>query len=789
MPKKQYDYYFDFETTQIDLPKEFDNYHDFLKSKLPYNKPCVYSYGICYSKNYKDLTNNNLIIDDNKNIKFNYGISIFNFIETLNNINRDSTFWCNNGKGFDFHFLLPALVNYGYKPILPYEYDTDKLTLLEIEILSLEWKDRYKRIYDLGIQNKIDIDDIDNWIKKQWFLVLPMEYKIIANKNSQIYKIEIGINSIKRTNNKIKMRKITFQDNLLLFPSSIENMGKDISEYHQTKYNWDKEKANNEFNKQSISYKRINLYEDIDEFKLDGNELNYLLQDCYILYKWHELMNIYIPRNKWKLTIASTSYSYWEEIFGNKLLLIYLKNKTIKIIKSKKNKEYKNYLFKGKIYNQRKIYQELISQLLPTKWLDKICPYNQHINNHQFIFSNLYTGGLTMVNEKYRGVYVDNVSMADIKSSYPTQMKSNIKVPIGEPSLVKTNLHNFGYYELYLINDVKTDNTLPFIFDNRNEKREYLTYLTSGTKLYLNEINKDQFLKDYNVSKKDYKIKPLYYFQSIEIKFIFEEYIDYWYKLKLDAERNNNIVLKNICKLFLNSLYGKFGTKSQLITKYWLYDRWITQEIIQKSKFYIPLADSITTMARLYLVNGIGKNYDKFVYSDTDSAFMTDIDLTKNKNMIIGDNLGNWELEGNIKGQNWHGFVRRSKQYMFIDKYTNKKKVAFAGINYNKYLFDDDDLLEHEENVKIINELTFNDFFIGKKIYNQTRPVRILGHGILIDSIVKTIKPIWEYKPLSQQQNITLNDYLKIYNNFPNKFESINKISKYNKKLKNVANI
>ena len=43
---------------------------------------------------------------------------------------------------------------------------------------------------------------------------------------------------------------------------------------------------------------------------------------------------------------------------------------------------------------------------------------------------------------------------------------------------------------------------------------------------------------------------------------LFKDYIEYFYELKENAAKNGDAAQKVIAKLFLNSLYGKFGTKT-----------------------------------------------------------------------------------------------------------------------------------------------------------------------------------------------------------------------------------
>lgn len=792
--KKISRYYLDFETTNIEIPKDtyywknkgdkektkITNYFDLIKSGIPYIPPKVYSWGVAYNIKEKNFSDDQLLIHEDKQAKFNYGIDINEFVEKLQSLKTDTEFWTNNGKGFDFHYLIPALENNGYKPFVKFDIaeiddkNVDAYTFFK-NLWDERWDKKLKLINDNKHLKELPQEQKDAIIKKQWNTLLPYEYKMSVNQNNHIYNIDIGLSSIKKSKAKSEYRKCSFRDNLLLFPSSIKKMGEIISKHYQKFYEFDKAKADNWFHKKQLSsnYTKTESYETIQELEEDGNELEYLFTDCFILLKWLELMEEYIPRTKWKLTIGATSYAYWESMIGKSLIESQIQRGEIRVYSH--NANFKSYIYRERIYKEKKMGELLLKQLLPTDWLDQQCPYDKTITHHQFIFTKFYTGGMTQVNEEYRGRYIKGATFVDITSSYPTQMDSQQFIPYGTPVFKKTKGYDYGLYRVDIKKKVSTNNSLPFIFDTRNIKREYLKELKKGAILYLNEIKLKAFKKYYNVKDEDIVVKPLYYFKSIPATAVFNEYITYWFNIKKQAKKDGNEILESIAKLFLNSLYGKFGTKKLLVTKHWLFQQWFTETVIQKSKYFLPIADAITTMGALYVVDGCGNLYHLFIYMDTDSMLVY---KWKKFNLTIGKELGQWGIEKDT--HNWNGVVRRAKQYYLVDptkqvldKDTGKmvplKKVAFAGINYNKYLFDDEELETYNENVKIIEDLTIKDFVFGKEIPHQTKPVRILGHGVVIDSVVKQIKPIWDKsnKPLTQQKHITKEDYLKLYEQFP----------------------
>jgi len=60
-------------------------------------------------------------------------------------------------------------------------------------------------------------------------------------------------------------------------------------------------------------------------------------------------------------------------------------------------------------------------------------------------------------------------------------------------------------------------------------------------------------------------IEEIYQYAVYQKANIFQEYVDFFYSLKEQYTREQNPVFRSISKLFLNSLYGKFGQKQENI--------------------------------------------------------------------------------------------------------------------------------------------------------------------------------------------------------------------------------
>jgi len=66
---------------------------------------------------------------------------------------------------------------------------------------------------------------------------------------------------------------------------------------------------------------------------------------------------------------------------------------------------------------------------------------------------------------------------------------------------------------------------------------------------------------EYGHLKKVYS--GVYYVRHV----LFDEYVAFFYNLRLKAQKNDNMTYSTIIKLFMNSLYGKFGEKRDIIEK------------------------------------------------------------------------------------------------------------------------------------------------------------------------------------------------------------------------------
>ena len=152
--------------------------------------------------------------------------------------------------------------------------------------------------------------------------------------------------------------------------------------------------------------------------------------------------------------------------------------------------------------------------------------------------------------------YGENLFKYDINSSYPHSMK--LDMPIGQPTFIdgiNINLNDpniFGFYNCEVTTPNNSDDFTPVLPFKSNGK--VITPIGTWTGWYFTEELRAAVKLGYNV-----KLLHGYNFHRGKP---FDRYIDYWYGVKSSSPKDSFEYLMS--KLFLNSLYGRFGMKPEL---------------------------------------------------------------------------------------------------------------------------------------------------------------------------------------------------------------------------------
>ena len=278
-----------------------------------------------------------------------------------------------------------------------------------------------------------------------------------------------------------------------------------------------------------------------------------------------------------------------------------------------------------------------------------------------------YKGGFTYLSPEFKEKEVENVTILDVNSLYPSVM-FNSPMPIGEPIYFEGKYEDDKIFPLYIqtfscsfeikknkIPTIQIKNSMSFI---ANE------YLTSSNNeivvLTLTNVDLKLFFEQYNV----YDIEYICGWKFKSMTGIFTDYINKWITRKNEATLTKNKGQRTLAKLMLNSLYGKFATSLKAQSKNpYLNEEGIVKyslgEEEEKKGLYIPIGSFVTAWARNktirtsqaimdYSINKYGQN--KYIYSDTDSIHtLLSIDELKQFCEIDDIKLGAWKHEGTAR--------------------------------------------------------------------------------------------------------------------------------------------
>lgn len=335
-----------------------------------------------------------------------------------------------------------------------------------------------------------------------------------------------------------------------------------------------------------------------------------------------------------------------------------------------------------------------------------------------------YKGGWTYCDKRFSNRVIGEGLVFDVNSLYPWAMRY-CRLPIGKPLFFKGKYKQDNFYDLFIQRfscqfKIKP-NHLPTIQKKGNfHKFNESEYLESSVNkdgeneivtLTLTSVDLKLFLEHYEVFNMEYI--DGYKFQSSAN--MFNDYIDYWINVKINSELQGNKAMRQIAKLMLNSLYGKFGLNPHCATKHVEYDK--TNDIVHlvndeeelREPIYIPMACFITAYAREKTIRTAQSVYPRFMYADTDSIHIWGKEIPENIE-VHKTKLGAWKNELEFEQAKY----LRQKCYMEYGKEPNSKdnpewKITCAGMPKGVY-----------SNVNI-NNFSFGAVYEGKLQHKKVR--------------------------------------------------------------------
>lgn len=399
-------------------------------------------------------------------------------------------------------------------------------------------------------------------------------------------------------------------------------------------------------------------------------------------------------------------------------------------------------------------YKEIISERSFEKWFP-VLPVELDKD-----IRRAYKGGYVYLNPRYRNRRGMKGITLDVNSLYPSVMYDSI-LPYGYPMYFEGAPDPDDRYNLFIVRlecafELKPGH-LPTIQLKNNRAFVETEYLTSSdgdvVQMTLTSVDLDLMLDHYDV----YNLTYINGWKFKGVRGLFKDYIDYWMNIK----ETTTGAMRQLAKLMLNSLYGKFAANPEAYKRACFLDpEGIVRYEVVKDKetaekhhltepelrdpVYTAMGAFITAYAREKTIRSGQAVFDRFIYADTDSLHLEgqeppaglDIHPTK---------LGAWKDEGTFNDSKY----LRAKTYM--ETMVNNKPISL--LNYARALNEAEKIWIEEGQVKwtvtkvtcagmpdnVKEEVTYDNFRPGSTFDGKLMPKRFPG-GVVLMETTFTIK-------------------------------------------------
>ena len=287
-------------------------------------------------------------------------------------------------------------------------------------------------------------------------------------------------------------------------------------------------------------------------------------------------------------------------------------------------------------------------------------------------------------NKTLKGIYV----YIDANSLYPSAMLPSVQgrnrynqmelthyYPVGVPVRLKSmpteeimkDRRYVSFLKLRIKAKIKPDAVIPFVSLGRQGRVGEGFNRLYRTNDFLREIDETFWVTsiDYRSIQNYYDIEELEFIEGIiytpenTSNDIFNEYISKWRRIKEQAAREGNAGLKQLAKIMLNSLYGKFAQSIDNIETFFEFGENGSLTVSEgsfdgkTSLKNMGIAAMITSYAREILLDVANiLSPEEFLYCDTDSIIMTESGWRKIrevKGLLDKAEFGCWDVEHIVK--------------------------------------------------------------------------------------------------------------------------------------------
>lgn len=323
-----------------------------------------------------------------------------------------------------------------------------------------------------------------------------------------------------------------------------------------------------------------------------------------------------------------------------------------------------------------------------------------------------YRGGFTYADPRYLKKRTRSGLVLDVNSLYPHIMYSTL-LPYGEPvyqsgEVLPTEEYPLTVFSITFTAKIKK-NHIPCIQIKGSSMflgSQYLTEVKEPTTLMITNVDYELWLEHYDITvlafEGGWKFKG--------VQGVFKEYIDKWSAIKARETGGK----RELAKLQLNSLYGKFASNPNVTAKVPYLKNgavaYSTGPDEMRPPVYTAMGVFITAYARALTIRAAQSNYDSFAYADTDSLHLLRDDIPTEIN-VDPHERGAWKLEYHFTS----ALYLRAKGYM--EQLADGSFVThIAGISE-----------------KVAKKMTFDSVKPGA-VFTVLRPENVPGGQILKDS-------------------------------------------------------
>lgn len=374
-------------------------------------------------------------------------------------------------------------------------------------------------------------------------------------------------------------------------------------------------------------------------------------------------------------------------------------------------------------------------RLTGSKYFARVFPELSYVMDAEI--RRAYRGGWTFADPRFSGKVNGCGIVLDVNSLYPSVMRHR-QLPHGTPIFQKgrvlpTEDRPLTIFSVTFTAKIKP-NHVPCIQIKGSsifQPTQYLTEINEPTTLMMTNVDFDLYNDHYDMNVLEWG--GGWRFHAAEG--MFDAYIDKWAKVKEESTGG----IREIAKLHLNSLYGKFASNPNVVSKIPTLKDGVVKYVRGADEIRPPVYTAagvfITSYARDLTIRAAQANYDMFAYADTDSLHLLIDD--------VPEGIDTWSDDAKAE------YVQRVTEGIDVHP-TRMGAWKFEYSFDSSYYIRPKAYLERHPNGKYTNRiaglpetisgaLTFDDLVHGRILEGKLHPVSVPG-GIILENVPFELK-------------------------------------------------